>query len=134
MSWRVVTGKCFGGPEQVLLHPQESKSLDKSSLLPSFFSQLIPSVCWLHLLLLRFIFFPAIKYHDCWQPQLHISQAPRLRQKAAPADKSLQDSDWPSLGHVQIPEPITAESSSMEWEDPGHHIMAPPRPHEVGKG
>lgn len=56
---------------------------------------------------------PVVKEDDCWQPQRETSLAPRLRQKADPVDASLQDSDWLSLSHVYIPEPITATRTSL---------------------
>ena len=76
-------------------------------------SQLMSSVCWLHSLPLRLIFTAGVKKDDSWQPQRQTSLAPRLRQKADPAAASLQDSDWLSLSHVYIPEPITAMRTSL---------------------
>ena len=120
ISWYTVTEKCFGGSGQACMAVSRGNQVSCSgSLLPSFLSQLIPSMCQLHSRLLRLIFSPVIKEDDCWQPQLHPSLAPRLRQKAAPADESLQDSDWLSLGHVHIPEPITATRASL------HQCLAP---------
>lgn len=71
------------------------------------------SVCWLHSLLLRLIFTPVVKKMTPSSLSLKPPCTKTQAKKADPAAASLQDSDWLSLSHVYIPEPITATRTSL---------------------
>lgn len=57
--------------------------------------------------------YPVVKEDDCWQPQRQKPPWHKTQAKADPVDASFQDSDWLSLSHVCIPEPITAARTSL---------------------
>lgn len=76
-------GKCVEESGPAWLRPEETKSLAWAPSPPSHSSTHCAGL----------YFHPLVKEDGCWQPWLHISLVPRLRQKAAPVDKSLQASD-----------------------------------------